>query len=99
MKGGQKEQRKHVAFITIYAYPLFGSSKKKGRRKKSALTFEVEERETFEENLDIANRWRTCVLQVVRSRGKLMREREKEREMQGEGEAEEEGKRREMERG
>lgn len=69
MKGGEKENRKHVAFITVYAYPLFGSSKKKGRRKRLALTFEVEEKESFEENLDIANRWRTTLLQVARSRG------------------------------
>ncbi|XP_037804984.1 sphingosine kinase 1-like [Penaeus monodon] len=69
MKGGEKEQRKHVAFITVYAYPLFGSPKKKGRRKRLALTIEVGQKESFEENLDIANRWRTTLLQVVRSRG------------------------------
>ncbi|XP_047488710.1 sphingosine kinase 2-like [Penaeus chinensis] len=71
MKGGEKEQRRHVAFITVYAYPLFGSSKKKGRRKRLALTIEVEEKESFEENLDIANRWRTTLLQVARSRGQV----------------------------
>lgn len=79
MKGGEKENRKHVAFITVYAYPLFGSSKKKGRRKRLALTFEVEEKESFEENLDIANRWRTTLLQVARSRGKVNGRREEER--------------------
>lgn len=72
MKAGEKEQKKHAAFFSIYSYPLVGPSKKKQKRTRVAVTLEVDEKESFEENLEIANRWKEAVLGAAKRTGELI---------------------------
>ncbi|XP_071518897.1 sphingosine kinase 1-like [Panulirus ornatus] len=58
MKAGVQESRTHLAYFTLYAYPL---SENKKKRTRLTLTFEVDKEDTFEKNLEIANTWRSAV--------------------------------------
>lgn len=58
------------AFFTLLAYPL--TERKK--RARLALCFEVAQRNSFKENLDVANEWRKAVYHVVRTHGRRGKE-------------------------
>ncbi|XP_045602902.2 sphingosine kinase 1 [Procambarus clarkii] len=65
MKAGPEEPRSHLAFFTVYAYPLNDT----GKRRRLALSFEVDKEDTFEQNLEVANTWRSAVHKAIRSYG------------------------------
>lgn len=66
MKAGPQEPRTHLAFFTVFAYPMDDRGKK---RTRVSLSFEVDKEDTFEKNLEIANGWRTAVHQTIRNCG------------------------------
>ncbi|KAK7070692.1 hypothetical protein SK128_020244, partial [Halocaridina rubra] len=66
MKAGVEEPRKHLAFFTVYAYPLASTSSKKKKRTRIALTFEVDKEDSYEKNLEIASNWRTSIYLAIR---------------------------------
>ncbi|KAG7154183.1 sphingosine kinase 1-like isoform X2 [Homarus americanus] len=63
MKAGPAEARTHLAFFTIFAYPLNDKGKK---RRRVTFSFEVDKEDTFEKNLEIAETWRSGVYRAIR---------------------------------
>lgn len=71
----QKQQQGSSAFFTLLAYPL--TERKK--RVRVALCFEVAEKKSFKENLEVANAWRKAVYHAVRTYGKQAEGRKERR--------------------
>lgn len=65
-KHQQQGSSSSSAFFTLLAYPL--TERKK--RARLALCFEVAVRNTFKENLEVANAWRKAVYHVVKVYGR-----------------------------
>ncbi|KAK8390649.1 hypothetical protein O3P69_010391 [Scylla paramamosain] len=61
----EQQQQGNSAYFTLLAYPLTGGRK----RTRLALCFEVASKNTFKENLAVANAWRRAVYHAVRNHG------------------------------
>lgn len=62
----EQQQQGNSAFFTLLAYPLTDRKK----RSRLALCFEVAHKNTFKENLEVANAWRRAVYHAVRTYGR-----------------------------
>uniref|UniRef100_A0A0P4WCE5 sphingosine kinase n=1 Tax=Scylla olivacea TaxID=85551 RepID=A0A0P4WCE5_SCYOL len=61
----EQQQQGNSAYFTLLAYPLTGGRK----RTRLAQCFEVASKNTFKENLAVANAWRRAVYHAVRNHG------------------------------
>ena len=62
----EQQQQDNSAFFTLLAYPLTA----RGKRTRLPLCFQVTHKNTFKENLDVANTWRKAVYHAIRTYGR-----------------------------
>ncbi|CAL4121314.1 unnamed protein product, partial [Meganyctiphanes norvegica] len=56
----------HVAFFSVYSYKLKSKGGGKNRRTRTTFTFQVDDDSSFQQNLNIANKWRIAIYCTIR---------------------------------